>query len=114
MRPLTIFLALYISPRGLTEPALAEWTKAHELNRAIPVLDASLGLALLHEKNDLQHALSAFQDGLKNDSHNVTVYLGADQALSLLGKPRGRARGNSLEISRPHERAFRTGFRTHP
>jgi tetratricopeptide (TPR) repeat protein len=79
---------LYFS-KGLTNPALDEWSRAHKLNPAIPVLDASLGLALLHEKNDPQHALNAFQDGLDNDSHNVTVYLGADQALSLLGKSAG-------------------------
>ena len=79
---------LYFS-RGLADPALSEWSTAHELNAAIPVLDASLGLALLHEKNDAEHALTAFQDGLKHDSQNVTVYLGADQALSLLGKPAG-------------------------
>jgi hypothetical protein len=41
----------------------------------------------LHEKHDAAHALSAFQDGLRSDAANVTVYLGADQALSLLAKP---------------------------
>ena len=50
-------------------------------------LDASLGLALLHEKHDADRALSAFQAGLQNDADNVTVYLGADQALSLLARP---------------------------
>jgi tetratricopeptide (TPR) repeat protein len=60
---------------------------SHKLNPQIPVLDASLGLALLHEKHDAEHALSAFRDGLRSDATNVTVYLGADQALSLLSKP---------------------------
>ena len=71
----------------LTESALEEWSQARKGNPTIPVLDASLGLALLHEKHDAAHALSAFQDGLRSDAANVTVYLGADQALSLLAKP---------------------------
>src|SRR5450755_1062183 len=76
---------LYFS-RGLTEAALDQWVEARK-SKAIPVLDASLGLALLHEKHDADHALSAFRDGLRSDATNVTVYLGADQALSLLAKP---------------------------
>lgn len=79
---------LYFS-RGLTESALEEWSKARHLNPAIPVLDASLGLALLHEKHDPDHALSAFRDGLQSDAANVTIYLAADQALSLLAKSPG-------------------------
>jgi tetratricopeptide (TPR) repeat protein len=77
---------LYFS-RGLTEAALDQWVEARKSKPAIPVLDASLGLALLHEKHDAERALTAFQDGLQNDAANVTVYLGADQALSLLAKP---------------------------
>jgi tetratricopeptide (TPR) repeat protein len=73
--------------RGLTDLALEEWLLSHKLNPQIPVLDASLGLALLHEKHDAEHALTAFRDGLRSDPANVTVYLGADQALSLLSKP---------------------------
>lgn len=73
--------------RGLTDSALEEWLLARKSNPPIPVLDASLGRALLHEKHDAEHALSAFRDGLWSDATNVTVYLGADQALSLLGKP---------------------------
>jgi tetratricopeptide (TPR) repeat protein len=77
---------LYFS-RGLTDAALDQWSQARKSNPAIPVLDASLGLALLHEKHDAGRALSVFQDGLQNDAANVTVYLGADQALSVLAKP---------------------------
>ena len=73
--------------RGLTDSALEEWLLSHKSNAPIPVLDASLGLALLHAKHDAEHALSAFRDGLRSDATNVTVYLGADQALSLLAKP---------------------------
>jgi len=72
--------------RGLTDLALEEWLQARKSNPQIPVLDASLGLALLHEKHDAEHALSTFREGLRSDAANVTVYLGADQAMSLLSK----------------------------
>ncbi len=77
---------LYFS-RGLTDSALEQWSQARKSNAGIPVLDASLGLALLHEKHDANQSLAVFQAGLQNDPANVTVYLGADQALSLLAKP---------------------------
>ena len=73
--------------RGLTDSAIAEWRLSRKVNPQIPVLDASLGLALLHEKHDPERALSVFREGLQSDATNVTVYLGADQALSLLPKP---------------------------
>jgi tetratricopeptide (TPR) repeat protein len=73
--------------RGLTDSALQAWLLSRKSNPQIPVLDASLGLALLHEKHDAEQALSAFRDGLQSDATNVTIYLGADQALSLLSKP---------------------------
>jgi tetratricopeptide (TPR) repeat protein len=73
--------------RGLTDLALEEWSISHKSNPPIPVLHASLGLALLHEKHDAERALATFRDGLRSDATNVTVYLGADQALSLLAKP---------------------------
>jgi len=72
--------------RGLTDSALTEWTQARKLNPAIPVLDASVGLALLHEKNDPEHALDAFRNGLTSDPANIVTYVGTDQALSLLGR----------------------------
>jgi len=79
---------LYFS-RGLTDSALTEWAQAGKLNPAIPVLDASVGLALLHEKNDFEGALSAFRRGLSSDPSNIMTYVGTDQALSLLGKTSG-------------------------
>jgi len=86
---------LYFS-RGLTDAALDEWSHAHKLNPRIPVLDAGVGLARLHEKHDAEGALSALRDGLISDPGNVTVYLGADQALSVLGRP-ARERVQILE-----------------
>ena len=73
--------------RGLTDAAIEQWSRARQLNPGIPVLNASLGQALLHEKHDTEGALSAFRDGQRSDPANVTIYLGADQALSLLERP---------------------------
>ena len=72
--------------RGLTDAALAAWTQARKLNPDIPVLDASVGMALLHEKNDADNALSAFRNGLTSDPANIVTYVGTDQALSILSK----------------------------
>ncbi len=73
--------------RGLTEPALTEWTKAREINPKIPVLDASMGLALMRIKHDPSAALKAFRSGLSSDPQNDQIYFGLDQALSLLASP---------------------------
>jgi tetratricopeptide (TPR) repeat protein len=82
--------------RGLTDPALDEWSKARASGPAPPVLDASMGTALLQVKNDPQHALSAFRDGLRSDPANIAIYLGIDQTLSLLNRP-ARERVDALE-----------------
>ena len=70
--------------KGVTDQALAEWDQARKLNPPIPVLHASLGRALLHEKQDPQQALSVFQEGLQTDPHNLALYTGIDQSLSIL------------------------------
>ncbi len=81
---------LYFS-RGMTDSALSQWSEARRINPKLPVLDASLGLALLHEKNDADAAVKVFRDGVASDPNNVTIYLGADQALSILNRsPRDR------------------------
>src|SRR6185437_9464914 len=77
---------LYFS-KGMTEQALGEWKTAQELTPNLPVLDASMGLALLHETDDFQAALAAFEKGIRNDPHNEAVYIGADQTLSILKRP---------------------------
>jgi tetratricopeptide (TPR) repeat protein len=77
-------LGTFYFSRGLTDTALNEWAEAKKSGTNIPVLDASTGLALLHIKNDPQRALGAFQDGMRSDPENIAVYLGMDQALSLL------------------------------
>jgi tetratricopeptide (TPR) repeat protein len=77
---------LYFS-RGLTDGALAEWDDARRLNPQIEVLHASLGRALLHAKNDPEQALNVFQEGTHSDPRNVELYIGIDQALSILRRP---------------------------
>ena len=77
---------LYFS-KGLADQALAEWQQARELNPQIPVLHASLGRALLHIKDKPQEAFDVFQEGLRTDAHNLELYRGIDQTLSILQKP---------------------------
>ena len=80
-------LGTFYFAHGETDGALAEWSQAHKYGPNLPVLSASTGLALLHIKNDSEHALEAFQDGLRSDPQNVAVYVGMDQAQSLLHRP---------------------------
>ncbi len=86
---------LYFS-RGLTDQALDHWAQARKLNLQIPVLHASMGRALLQVKNDPEQALAIFQEGLRSDPSNVELYIGLDQALSILGRP-ARERVAALE-----------------
>ena len=77
---------LYFS-KGLADHALAEWQQARQLDAQIPVLHASLGRALLHIKDKPEDALDVFQEGLRTDRHNLELYRGIDQTLSILQKP---------------------------
>ncbi len=87
---------LYFS-RGLTDEALVEWNAARRFAPELPVVNASIGLAHLHVKNDPEQALAAFREGLRNDRNNVELYEGTDQALSLLKRP-ARERVEMLEL----------------
>ena len=77
---------LYFS-RGLGDTAMDEWEQARKINPNIPVLHASLGRALLQLRRDPEHALEVFQEGLQADSLNAELYIGIDQALSILERP---------------------------
>ena len=72
--------------RAKTPEALREWRAARERDRKIPALDASLGLALLHENRDFGPAFEAFHAGIADDSQNVVNYSGAADAMTLLGR----------------------------
>ncbi len=89
-------LGTLLFSRGMTDNALREWSEARRFGPELPVLSASVGLALLHVKNEPEQALSAFQEGVRTDPGNVANYLGADQALSLLHRP-ARERVAALE-----------------
>ncbi|HEY7304995.1 MAG TPA: DUF5107 domain-containing protein [Bryobacteraceae bacterium] len=89
-------LGTFYFSRGLADRALAEWTKAREVNPKIPVLDASMGLALMRVKRDPSRALKAFREGLSADPNNDQIYFGLDQALSLLASPASE-RASALE-----------------
>jgi tetratricopeptide (TPR) repeat protein len=79
-------LGTWFFSRAMTGTALREWEASRTLISHRPVLDASLGLALLHEARDLAEALRAFEDGIKNDPKNTINYSGAVTAMALLGK----------------------------
>ena len=72
--------------RGESGPALKEWDHARAWNPHLPVLDASLGLALLYVRGNIDGALEVFEEGIRNDPLNVTNYSGAVAASSLLKK----------------------------
>jgi tetratricopeptide (TPR) repeat protein len=76
---------LYFS-YGQTDPALSSWEKARRLNPRLPTLHADIGRALLQLRSDPEHALEAFHDGISADPENPELYVGMDQALSLLGR----------------------------
>src|SRR5437762_6905 len=87
---------LYFS-HGLTDEALDEWREARKVSPDLPVLHASIGRALLHMKTDPEQALTAFREGLQRDPANVELYVGIDQALSLLKRP-ARERVEALQL----------------
>jgi len=89
-------LGTFYFSRGLTDQALDYWAQARKINPQIPVLHASMGRDLLHVKSDPEQALAVFQEGLRTDPANVELYIGLDQALSILGRP-ARERVAALE-----------------
>ena len=89
-------LGTWYFARAKTEEAIGEWQKARELNPQIPVLEASLGLALLHVKRDFAGALHVFAEGIRNDPSNVVNYSGSVSAMAVMGKPAAE-RAKTLE-----------------
>src|SRR6266403_2976562 len=79
-------LGTWYFARERTDEALSEWQQARKLNPQIPVLEANLGLALLHAKRDFAGALIAFEEGIRNDPLNVVNYAGSVAAMTLLAK----------------------------
>src|SRR6266581_507846 len=80
-------LGTWYFARGETDIALEVWRRAKANHPSLPVLDANIGLALLHVKGKYDVALQAFEEGIKNDPRNATNYSGAIAAATLLKKP---------------------------
>src|SRR5207253_8299981 len=78
----TLFLA-----SARTADAVREWQEARRLDKSLPVLHRNLGRTLLQSEGDVPGALAVFVEGMGSDPTNVDLYQGADQALSLLGRP---------------------------
>ncbi len=72
---------------GDADAAVAEWQQARRLDPKLPVLHRNLGRTLFQMKNDPAAGLAVFLEGLGADPTNVDLYNGADQCLSLLGRP---------------------------
>jgi hypothetical protein len=72
---------------GQTDEALAEWERARLFEPRLPVLHRNIGFTLLYARGDAAGALRVFDEGMRADPENVELYEGADQALSLLGRP---------------------------
>ena len=90
-------LGTWYFARAKTDEAISEWQQARKLNPQIPVLEASLGLSLLHAKRDFTSALSAFKEGIRGEPANVVNYLGAVAAMTLLTRPAAE-RVKTLEL----------------
>jgi tetratricopeptide (TPR) repeat protein len=72
---------------GLSHEVTREWQEARRLDKRLPVLHRNLGRTLLHLAGDVDGALATFLEGMESDPWNVDLYHGADQAMSLLGRP---------------------------
>jgi tetratricopeptide (TPR) repeat protein len=79
-------LGTWYFARGESDQALGEWSHARASQPRLPVLDASIGLTMLHLKGQSEAAFEVFEEGIKNDPRNVTNYFGAIAAAALIRK----------------------------
>ena len=89
-------LGVWYFARAETQQALRHWATARERNPQVPALEASMGLALLHEARDFGRAFEAFDAGIKDDPRNTVNYSGAVVAMTLLGRG-AQDRANEIE-----------------
>ena len=90
-------LGTWYFAREKTEEAILEWQQARKLDPQIPVLEASLGLALLHMKRDFAGAMNVFAEGIRNDPSNAVNYSGTVAAMAVLEKSAAE-RAKALEL----------------
>jgi len=79
-------LGVWYFARAKTPEALRHWAYARQHDAKIPALEASMGLALLHETRDFSGAFEAFDAGIRDDPRNLVNYRGALVAMTLLGR----------------------------
>lgn len=79
-------LGVWYFARAKTQEALRDWADARKRNPQIPALEASVGLARLHQLRDNNGAFEAFDAGIKDDPRNLVNYSGAVVAMTLLGR----------------------------
>lgn len=72
---------------GQTAEGESHWKRARLLKADLPGLDADLGSAYLYIQHDARRALDTFHHGVTADPANIAVYLGIDQATSVLARP---------------------------
>jgi tetratricopeptide (TPR) repeat protein len=78
-------LGALLFSKGLYDPGLEHWAETKRLTPRLPVLDAEMGKAWLHIKDDPGRALISFEEGMENDPTNADIYVGLDEAMSLTG-----------------------------
>lgn len=78
-------LGTLLFSKGLYSDGMEQWTETKLLDPKMPVLDADMGNAWLHVKNDPQRAIRSFNEGARNDPANPDIYIGLDEAMSLTG-----------------------------
>jgi tetratricopeptide (TPR) repeat protein len=78
--------SLFLSSAS-SDDAIREWQEARRLDPRLPVLHRNLGRTLFLVNGDAEGALAVFLQGMESDPTNVDLYAGADQALSVLGRP---------------------------
>lgn len=72
---------------GKTAEAAARWDRAITINPKLNGLNANRGFAALVLDHNPEKALTAFRQEAANDPANQAIYMGEDQALSLLQRP---------------------------
>jgi tetratricopeptide (TPR) repeat protein len=95
-------LGTLLFSKGLYDRGIEHWTEAKRLAPKMPVLDANMGKAWLHLKDDPQRALVAFREGVESDPTNADIYVGLDEAMSLTGvsaKERAAALGRYPSVT---------------
>lgn len=78
--------SLHLS-RGTVQPALDAWSRVLRDHPRIAGLHRNVGLTYLLALHQPEKAAPVLRDGLEVDPTNVGLYVGLDQALSLLERP---------------------------